>query len=37
MIKKLSDKEVIIYKKYQGVNLTERGRKIAANVIRKKT
>jgi DtxR family Mn-dependent transcriptional regulator len=35
MIKKLSEKDLIIYKKYHGVNLTERGRKIAANVIRK--
>ena len=35
MIKKLSDKEVVIYKKYQGVKLTELGKKIAANVVRK--
>ena len=35
MIKKLSDKKVVIYKKYQGVTLTEFGRKTAANVIRK--
>lgn len=35
MIKKLSDKKLVIYKKYHGVNLTEKGNKIAANVIRK--
>ncbi len=35
MIKKLSDKKVVIYKKYQGVTLTEFGKKTAANVIRK--
>ena len=35
MIKKLSDKEVVIYKKYQGVKLTDFGKKIAANIVRK--
>jgi DtxR family Mn-dependent transcriptional regulator len=35
MIKKLSDKNVVIYKKYKGVNLTELGRKSAANIVRK--
>lgn len=35
MIKKLADKEVLVYKKYQGVTLTDFGRKTAANVIRK--
>lgn len=35
MIKKLAEKEVLVYKKYQGVSLTDFGRKIAANVIRK--
>lgn len=35
MIKKLSEKEVVIYKKYQGVRLTELGRKTAVNIIRK--
>ncbi|SOU87529.1 metal-dependent transcriptional regulator [Tenacibaculum dicentrarchi] len=35
MIKKLSDKEVVIYKKYQGVTLTDLGKKTAANIIRK--
>lgn len=35
MVKKLADKEVLIYKKYQGVSLTNKGRKIAAGVIRK--
>ncbi|WP_299672360.1 metal-dependent transcriptional regulator [uncultured Polaribacter sp.] len=35
MIKKLSDKKVIVYKKYKGVTLTELGNKTAANVVRK--
>lgn len=35
MLKKLSDKKVIIYKKYQGVTLTELGKKTAANIVRK--
>ncbi|WP_299062821.1 metal-dependent transcriptional regulator [uncultured Polaribacter sp.] len=35
MIKKLSDKKVIIYKKYKGVTLTELGKKTAANIVRK--
>ncbi len=35
MIKKLSEKKVVIYKKYKGVTLTELGRKTAANVVRK--
>lgn len=35
MIKKLAEKEVLIYKKYQGVSLTEFGRRTAASVIRK--
>jgi DtxR family Mn-dependent transcriptional regulator len=35
MIKKLSDKEVVVYKKYKGVNLTDSGKKIAANIVRK--
>ena len=35
MIKKLSDKKVIIYKKYKGVTLTEFGKKTAANIVRK--
>lgn len=35
MIKKLSDKKVILYKKYQGVTLTEFGKKTAANIVRK--
>jgi len=35
MIKKLADKDCVIYVKYQGVTLTEKGRKIAAGVIRK--
>ncbi|MEX6626561.1 metal-dependent transcriptional regulator [Tenacibaculum salmonis] len=35
MIKKLSDKEVVIYKKYQGVTLTDFGKKTAVNIIRK--
>ncbi|MFV0249382.1 MAG: metal-dependent transcriptional regulator [Tenacibaculum sp.] len=35
MIKKLSDKKVVIYKKYQGVKLTELGRKTAIDIVRK--
>ena len=35
MIKKLSEKNVILYKKYQGVTLTDFGKKTAANIIRK--
>jgi DtxR family Mn-dependent transcriptional regulator len=35
MIKKLADKCLVDYKKYQGVKLTERGRLSAINVIRK--
>lgn len=35
MIKKLSDKKVVIYKKYKGVTLTELGKKTAANIVRK--
>lgn len=35
MIKKLSEKDFVNYVKYQGVNLTESGKKTAANVIRK--
>lgn len=35
MIKKLSEKKVVIYKKYKGVNLTDLGKKSAANIVRK--
>ena len=35
MLKKLSEKELINYKKYQGVTLTTRGKKVAINIIRK--
>ena len=35
MIKKLSDKKVVVYKKYQGVTLTDFGKKIAVNIVRK--
>lgn len=35
MIKKLSEKGLIDYKKYQGSNLTETGRKIAIKIVRK--
>ncbi len=35
MVKKLSDKKVVIYKKYQGVTLSNFGKKTAANIIRK--
>ncbi len=35
MLKKLSDKNVLIYQKYQGVNLTESGLLIAKMIVRK--
>ena len=35
MVKKLSEKEVVLYVKYQGVTLTAFGRKTAANIVRK--
>ncbi|NNC70852.1 MAG: metal-dependent transcriptional regulator [Flavobacteriaceae bacterium] len=35
MVKKLSDKELVVYKKYRGVHLTRSGKKIASNIIRK--
>lgn len=35
MIKKLADKNFVIYKKYQGVKLTKEGRLIAASIVRK--
>ena len=35
MVKKLAEKKVLVYKKYQGVSLTNLGRKTAAGVIRK--
>ena len=35
MIKKLADKELVDYKKYQGVKLTSRGRSAAINIVRK--
>ena len=35
MIKKLSEKKLVVYKKYQGVKLTDYGKKTAANIVRK--
>jgi DtxR family transcriptional regulator, Mn-dependent transcriptional regulator len=35
MIKKLADKQLIIYQKYQGVKLTDAGRQTAINIVRK--
>lgn len=35
MLKKLSDKKLINYKKYQGVSLTNKGEKVAIDIIRK--
>jgi len=35
MIKKLSEKDLVFYKKYKGVSLTERGRLSALTIIRK--
>ena len=35
MVKKLSKKELVVYKKYQGVYLSEAGRKTALQIVRK--
>ena len=35
MVKKLSDKELVVYKKYQGVYLSDSGRRTALQIIRK--
>ncbi|MDA0196385.1 MAG: metal-dependent transcriptional regulator [Bacteroidetes bacterium] len=35
MIRKLANKEVVDYQKYQGVNISEQGKKVALEVIRK--
>ncbi|GGE24646.1 metal-dependent transcriptional regulator [Psychroflexus planctonicus] len=35
MLKKMADKDLVIYKKYQGVKLSELGRKTAVEIIRK--
>lgn len=35
MLQKLSEKRLVIYKKYQGAQLSSKGKKIAASVIRK--
>ena len=35
MVKKLSDKDLVRYKKYYGVTLTETGHNVAINIIRK--
>lgn len=35
MVKKLSEKEYLDYKKYQGVILTEKGKHVAVNIVRK--
>ena len=35
MIKKLSEKDLVVYKKYQGVTLTDFGKKTAITIIRK--
>jgi len=35
MLRKLSEKKLINYKKYQGVTLTAQGKKVALNIIRK--
>lgn len=35
MLKKLAEKKLIHYRKYQGVTLTESGRKVAVHIIRK--
>lgn len=35
MVKKLAEKDLVNYKKYQGAKLTEKGRKIASTIVRK--
>lgn len=35
MLKKLSDKKLLVYKKYQGVSLTDEGKKVAIRTVRK--
>ena len=35
MVQKLAEKKLLLYQKYKGTQLTEGGRKAAANVIRK--
>lgn len=35
MLKKLAEKKLIFYKKYQGVTLTEKGTRVAVDIIRK--
>jgi len=35
MLKKLADKHLVNYKKYQGARLTEKGRKVASSIVRK--
>jgi len=35
MLKKLSNKNVLLYKKYKGVNVSEEGKRVALKVIRK--
>jgi len=35
MLKKLADKNLVIYKKYRGVKLSKEGNKIAINIVRK--
>ncbi|RPD93312.1 metal-dependent transcriptional regulator [Aureibaculum marinum] len=35
MVKKLSEKELVVYKKYQGVQLSKKGKKIAVYLVRK--
>ena len=35
MLKKLEEKKLIVYKKYNGVHLSKKGKKLAVNIIRK--
>ncbi|MAP81713.1 MAG: iron-dependent repressor [Aequorivita sp.] len=35
MVQKLAEKKMLVYKRYKGAQLTDKGRKIAASVIRK--
>src|SRR5690554_7659989 len=35
MVQKLADKNLVAYKKYQGVQLTEKGKEVAMHIVRK--
>src|SRR5690606_41088119 len=35
MVQKLAERKLLTYQRYKGVQLTEKGKKVAANVVRK--